>query len=103
MDVPLVTEDDLNNAPSELTAFKATIIKIISDGSNTKIKPHNGFKLELKINKVIQGDISTNDILVVDYGGCHNLPANIESEINVIARKNKEGEYYAPQFWNKKK
>lgn len=103
MDALPVTEDDINNAPSEFIAFKATIVKIISDGSYSNAKPHNGFKLELKINKVTQGDISTNDLLTVDYGGCHNLPAKVGNEINVLARKNNEGEYYAPQFWNRKK
>ncbi|MEZ5690059.1 MAG: hypothetical protein R3D71_00145 [Rickettsiales bacterium] len=103
MDVPSVKDSDINNPPSGMIAFKAVIEKIIPDKPQTNAKPHDGFSLLLKITKITQvGSLSGGEI-TVEYGGCHNLPGDIGDEINVLARKNKENKWYAPQFWTRSK
>ena len=54
-DAPLVTDADLKYPPANMIAFKAIIKKISSNGDLDRGKPHGGFQLKLKINKVYQG------------------------------------------------
>jgi hypothetical protein len=99
-DAPLVNEIDLKYPPADMIAFKATITKISSHGDLDRGKPHGGFQLKLKIIKVYQG-ANLGNTIVINYGGCHNLPGKKGSAINVLALlSNKEG-WYAPQFWNR--
>jgi hypothetical protein len=99
-DAPLVTEADLKYPPANMIAFKAVIKKISSNGDLDQGKPHGGFQLKLKITKLYQGTNFGNTI-VINYGGCHNLPGKPESLINVLALPSKKQGWYAPQFWQR--
>jgi hypothetical protein len=99
-DAPLVTDADLKYPPANMIAFKAIIKKISSNGDLDRGKPHGGFQLKLKINKVYQGS-NLGSTIMINYGGCHNLPGKIGSEINVLAMPSKEKGWYAPQFWQR--
>jgi hypothetical protein len=101
-DAPLVTEEDLKYPPANMIAFKAIIKKITSNGDLDKGKPHGGFQLKLKITKVYQGaNLDNTNTIVINYGGCHNLPGKIGGVINVLALPSKEKGWYSPQFWQR--
>jgi hypothetical protein len=97
-DASLPNEEDLKFPPADTIAFKAVITKISSRGDLDRGKPHSGFQLNLKITKVYQG-AKLEDSIVVNYGGCHNLPGRKGSVINVLALPSKKEGWYAPQFW----
>ncbi len=114
----LPTEEDLQYPSAQMISFKAVITKISSlsgldwgeppggfqpeylHGGFQLGKPHGGFQLSLKITNVYQGANLGNTIMI-DYGGCHNLPGKQGDEINVLALSNKKGGWYAPQFWER--
>jgi hypothetical protein len=93
-------EEDLKYPPAKMIAFKAVITKISSRGDLDLGKPHSGFQLNLKITKVYQG-AKLGGSIVINYGGCHNLPGEQGSEINVLALPSKQEGWYAPQFWQR--
>jgi hypothetical protein len=99
-DAPLVTEADLKYPPANMIAFKAIIKKISSNGDLDQGKPHGGFQLKLKITKLYQGN-NLGTTIVINYGGCHNLPGKLGSLINVLALPSKKQGWYAPQFWQR--
>ncbi len=99
-DAPLVSEADLKNPPANMIAFKAIIKEINSNGDLDRGKPHGGFQLKLKITKLYRGDNLGNTI-VINYGGCHNLPGKTGSLINVLALPSQKQGWYAPQFWKR--
>jgi hypothetical protein len=99
-DAPLVSDKDLKHPPANMIAFKASIAKITSNGDLDQGKPHGGFQLKLRITKIYQG-VNLGNTIVVNYGGCHNLPGKIGNSINVLALSNKEKGWYAPQFWQR--
>lgn len=97
MDVPQVTENDLLHAPPEMLAVRAQIVKSEAPfflGG----KPHDGFTLTFKAVKIYQGEIQA-DTFTVSYGGCHNLPGRTGDTVSVLAIKDKDGNWYAPQHW----
>jgi hypothetical protein len=100
-DAPLVSEEDLKYPPVDTIAFKAVIEKISSHGDLDRGKPHSGFQLNLKITKVYQG-ANLGDTIVINYGGCHNLPGKQGSVINILALPSKKEGWYAPQFWERR-
>jgi hypothetical protein len=101
-DAPLVTEADLKYPPANMIAFKAVIKKISFNGDLDQGKPHGGFQLKLKITKLYQGaNLGNTNTIVINYGGCHNLPGKIGSVINVLALPSKEKGWYSPQFWQR--
>lgn len=100
MDAPPVTEADILNPPADMLAAKA---KIISTSIQKPLagKPHSGFQLVLQLVEITQGNIHHGAEISVDYGGCHNSPGNPGDIIAVLALKDPEGQWYAPQFWQR--
>jgi hypothetical protein len=96
----LPIEEDLQYPPAYMIAFKAVITKIRSHGNLDQGKPHGGFQLNLKITNVYQGT-NLGDTIIINYGGCHNLPGKQGDEINVLALHDKREGWYAPQFWKR--
>lgn len=96
----LPTEEDLQYPSAQMISFKAVITKISSLSGLDWGEPPGGFQLSLKITNVYQGANLGNTIMI-DYGGCHNLPGKQGDEINVLALSNKKGGWYAPQFWER--
>jgi hypothetical protein len=99
-DAPLPSEEDLQYPPANMIAFKAVITKISSHGDLDRGKPHGGFQLKLKITEVYQG-ANLGETIAINYGGCHNLPGEKDSVINVLALHHKKEGWYAPQFWER--
>jgi hypothetical protein len=99
-DAALPSAEDLKYPPANMIAFKAVITAISSHGDLDRGKPHGGFQLKLKITKIYQG-ANLGDTIVINYGGCHNLPGKQGSEINVLALPSKKEGWYAPQFWQR--
>lgn len=99
-DAPLVSDTDLKYPPANMIAFKAIIAKITSNGDLDQGKPHGGFQLKLRITKIYQG-VNLGNTIVINYGGCHNLPGKTGSSISVLALPDKKRGWYAPQFWHR--
>jgi hypothetical protein len=100
-DAPPVTDKDLQYPPANMAAFRAKITKIVNRGSLDGGKPHGGFELKLKIIQVFQGR-DLGETIAVSYGGCHNLPGKQGEEVNVLALKDRNKGWYAPQFWRRR-
>jgi hypothetical protein len=100
MDAPPVTEADILNPPADMLAAKAKIIST-SIQKPLAAKPHSGFQLVLQVVAVTQGNIHPGAEISVAYGGCHNSPGNPGDIIAVLALRNPEGQWYAPQFWQR--
>jgi hypothetical protein len=98
-DAPPVADADLQYPPANTIAFTGMITKISTRGA-VGAKPHGGFELELKIIKTFQGS-NLGDTIAISYGSCHNLPGKQGEVVNVLALKDKQRGWYAPQFWRR--
>ncbi|MEZ5690060.1 MAG: hypothetical protein R3D71_00150 [Rickettsiales bacterium] len=97
-----LTDADIEDPVPYVATFKAVIEKIIPDNFSIKTKPHKGFHLQLKISKVMQGNVKSGDVLTIFYGGCHDLPGKVGDEINVLTFQKKYVGWIAPQIWYRK-
>jgi hypothetical protein len=96
-----------------MLAMKGQIMKIIPLGTlnvsppsvNFPLgyitKPHPGFLVHLKILSVTQGQVSTGATVIINYGGCHNYPGRVGDVIYALARRDRQGGWYVPQFWKR--
>jgi hypothetical protein len=111
MDAPQVREADILRPPANMLAMKGQIMKILPLGTlkvsppsvNFPLgyitKPHPGFLVYLKILSTTQGKVSTGSTMIINYGGCHDYPGKVGDVIYALALQDKQGGWYAPQFW----
>ena len=99
-DAALPRDQDMKYPSDHTIAFKGVIEKISSHGDLDQGKPHGGFQLKLKITKVFQG-VNLGNSILINYGGCHNLPGKQGDVINVLALHDKKDGWYAPDFWTR--
>jgi hypothetical protein len=99
-DASLPSEEDLRYPPDNAISFRAVITKISAHGRIDRGKPHGGFQLKLEITNAYQG-VNLGDTIVVNYGGCHNLPGEQGSVISVLALPSKQEGWQAPAHWQR--
>ena len=100
MVAPVVTEQDIQHPPKNMIAFSGEIIDIKLNGRIDQI-PHDGFEIKFKPTIVRQGIISTDNVITVAFGPCHQMPGKAGDTIPVLALPDKAGGWYAPQFWDR--
>jgi hypothetical protein len=94
-----VTEEDMLHPPPDMLAFRAEILKILPHG-HINFKPHNGFSVHYKIQKMFQGQVNGNSIWL-EYGGCQSVPGQAGDTILVLAMKDSNVDWFAPEFWKR--
>ena len=97
---PSVTEEDMLHPPPGTIAFRAEILKVIPHG-RMHPKPHRGFAVDYRIEKMFQGRVRKN-LISVEYGGCQNFPGHAGEVINVLAIADRNVDWFAPEFWTRR-